>query len=562
MKIAKLLLASICCLPLFVCAQQYNGWTLTSIMNSTTATLMDTNQVTVKTWSGLTGGTGYSSYLLPGGTLVRSAGGVTKPSGVPGGPTHGRIQKIDYAGNLIWNYTLADANSIAHHDICPMPNGNVMAIVYERKTAAEVTAAGGQQSIQMWPDKIVEIEPTGATTGNIVWEWKSWDHLVQNVDASKANYQASIVDHPELLNINYKQVSDWQHMNGLDYNPILDQVAFSSHNHNEWYIIDHSTTTAEAASHSGGNSGKGGDILYRWGNPAAYSAAGTAILNVTHDAHWIPEGSPNAGRLVGFNNKGVTTPTNTSTVDQIVTPVNGYIYNYTPGQAMGPASYIERDTCSGYSSNMGNSQQLPNGNMLICVATQAKVYEINSTGTTLWSKTFAGGSVPQAFKYDSCYIFNPAPAIPTITGNATTLTSSNAVTYQWYLNGQAINGATSMTYNPTQSGIYVVRITDANGCVYRYSVGYKYVKPNSISDVNFSNEIDVYPNPTNDVINIKQNNLLGENFEIVLNNLEGKNIMSLRNVYQIDTKNIAEGIYIMRIKTQNGIATKKIQIIK
>lgn len=61
-------------------------------------------------------------------------------------------------------------------------------------------------------------------------------------------------------------------MNGIDYNPVLDQIALSTHNLNEWYIIDHSTTTAEAATSSGGNSGKGGDLLYRWGNPAAYQA--------------------------------------------------------------------------------------------------------------------------------------------------------------------------------------------------------------------------------------------------------------------------------------------------
>jgi hypothetical protein len=103
----------------------------------------------------------------------------------------------------------------SHHDICGLPNGNVLLIAYELKTPTEVSAAGCNQSITMWPDKIVEIMPTGPTTGSVVWEWHIWDHLVQNVDANKANYQSSIVAHPELLNINYSTQKDWMHMNGF-----------------------------------------------------------------------------------------------------------------------------------------------------------------------------------------------------------------------------------------------------------------------------------------------------------------------------------------------------------
>ena len=554
------------CLSSSAIAQQFNGWTLASVMNSTTATLMDTNQVTVKTWSGLTGASGYSSFLMPGGILVRGAKGATVPAGAPGGPTHGKIQKHDYSGAMIWDYTMAGADYIAHHDICPMPNGNVLAIVYHKIPSAQVIAAGcntiSPANSDMWPDKIVEVQPgAGLNAGTIVWEWRIWDHIMQNVDAAKPNYYPNVIDHPELLNVNYKAAKDWIHMNGVDYNPILDQIVVSSHNLNEWFVIDHSTTTAEAASHAGGNSGKGGDFLYRWGNPAAYGAAGTAILNVTHDAHWIPEGCPNAGRLVGFNNKGQTLP-NISTVDQIIPPVNGYNYNYTAGQAFSPATYDSRHVTNLYSTNMGSSQQLPNGNQLVCVATTGKVYEIDANGNQLWIKTYQG-SVPQAFKYDSCYIFNAAPAIPTISGNATTLTASTATTYQWYMNGVLIPGATSMTYNPTVTGIYVVRITDAKGCVYQYSAGYKFTKwATGIPDINLSESVIVYPNPASDQLRIEDQNQLGNVFTVHIADYLGNIVYKSANAKELNVSSLTNGLYLLQIFSKNGNVTKRISILK
>ena len=541
-------------------AQQYNGFTLYSSMGSTTATLMDTNLATFKSWTSLPAQTGYSSYLMPGGILVRAAKGGTTPSGVPGGPICGKVQKHDYSGALIWDYTYAGTDYITHHDICPMPNGNVLVISYERRTATEVTAAGGASAIEMWPDKIVEIEPTGATTGNVVWEWKAWDHLMQDKDSNKPNYvaTANMVDHPQSLNINYKQTKDWMHMNGLDYNPMLDQIAFSSHNLNEWYIIDHSTTTTEAASHSGGNSGKGGDILYRWGNPAAYGAPGTAILKVTHDAHWIPEGVPNTGRLVGFNNQGIST--SASCVDQVITPVSGYTYLKTAGQSYAPSTYDARHAVSGYSSNMGNSQQLSNGNMLVCVSTAGKIYEINSAGTQLWVKNV---SSPQAFKYDSCYIFNTPPAIPTVTSNGITLSSSTATTYQWFMNGVAIAGASNQTYSPTSSGIYLVRITDANGCVKQYSKGFKFTAfAASTTLIDLSNDIFVYPNPSSGQFKIQDNDLLGSNFMVSVYDNFGQLYMNFSNAKNIDLSSLANGLYSLVISSEKGKALKKVSLLK
>lgn len=454
-------------------SQKFGKYTLYSVQNSQTTQLVDTNGVTFKTWNHAANArTGYSCYLLPGGVLVRSV--LNMGNQLMGGGMTGRVQKVAWDGTVLWDFTYSSGTYCLHHDICPLPNGNVLMISYDVHTAAEATQAGANQSIIIWADKIIEVKQTGPTSGEIVWQWRAWDHLVQNVNPAKDNYQPSIVQHPERLNINYGLQKDWIHMNGLDYNPITDQIVFSSHNLNEWYVIDHSTTTSEASGKTGGNSGKGGDILYRWGNPAAYSASGTKILNVTHDAHWIPEGCPNEGRLVGYNNGGQTNP-NRSTIDMIMPPKNGYNFNLTLGQAYTPATYAQRIVCNGNSTNMSNSQQLPNGNTLYTVALSGAIYEVNPAGITIWTKNGLGGNCPQAFRYTECYVNGPELPTPTIMANGAELSTGDAQSYQWYRNGEKVEGATSQTYVATDAGVYVVRVTYANSCAYsfNYSEGYK-----------------------------------------------------------------------------------------
>lgn len=433
------LFLSLCLVFYSLQAQQWGYATLIAPQNSTTVTLIDTNSSVIKTWTGLSGSTAYSAYLMPGGYLWRTV--KTTNNSFSGGGLAGRVQKVDWNGTILFDYTVSNSNEISHHDICPMPNGNVMLIVYEKKTAAQMTAAGATSSSARQLEKIVELQPTGVNTATIVWQWNLYDHLVQSANASGANYNASIVNNPQLLNVNYKVTSDWIHMNGIDYNEALNQVVVSSHNLNEMWVIDHSTTTAQAAGHTGGTHGKGGDFLYRWGNPAAYSATGTTIFNVMHDAHWIPADCPNPGRLVGMNNKGVSS--SQSAIDQIQTTWNGTTYTHTLGQQYQPTTYTARHSCNGYTSNMGNSQQLPNGNQLVCLATAAKVYEIDASGTQLWQ--YQGtGSIAQAFRYSKCFIENLSASVtnvspsvcsnsstPLVLTTAATATGVSSFTYQW-----------------------------------------------------------------------------------------------------------------------------------
>lgn len=456
--------------------QKWGYVTLVAKQNTNSVQLLDTNNMVVKQWSNLTGNNGYSAYLTKGGDLWRTV--VATGGSFMGGGICGRIQKVAWNGTLLFDYTVSDANQISHHDICPLPNGNVLLIVYVRKTAAETQAAGATVNQERWSEKVIELKPTGLNTATIVWQWHLWDHLVQNLYPTKNNYQTSILDHPELLNVNYNNPAnrkDWVHMNGIDYNAELDQIVVSSHFLNELWVIDHSTTTAEAASHSGGNSGKGGDFLYRWGNPAAYGATGTTNFNVVHDAHWVPADCPRAGWLGGFNNNGVSN--SISAVDLFQPPWDGTQYTHTPGQAYLPATYGYRHQANGYSSNMSCSQQLPNGNMLICLATAGKIYEINANGTQIWQYSSPSSFIPQASRYSRCYLENPVATVQTpdpaiCSGGSAPLgvsaaaTNVNSFTYAWSPNDglSASNISNPVVSGITDTTVYTVTITTPGGC--------------------------------------------------------------------------------------------------
>jgi hypothetical protein len=401
-----------------------DGYVLFAPITSDNTYLIDKCGKEIHSWTS-TYRPGQSVYLLNDGTLLRTgnANNTTFTSGGKGGI----IEMSDWNNNIFWSYTISSNTECQHHDVCHLPNGNILAIVWELKTAAEALAAGRdplQTGISLWSEKIVELESVGSNSANIVWEWHIWDHLIQDFDISKSNYGV-VADHAELLNINYitgnATASDWLHVNSISYNPLLDQVMISSHNLSEIWIIDHSTTTVEAQSHTGGLRNHGGDILYRWGNPEVYGSGTVADKKFygQHNAQWIDTGMVNANDILVFNN-GLQRPMgNFSSVEIIHPPIDSAgNYIYTPGHSFLPDTavwmYTDSVPTDFYASNISGAQRLSNGNTLICNGPAGTFFEIDSTRTTVWkyinpvaTNILTQGTTPSMNSVFRCTLYPP-----------------------------------------------------------------------------------------------------------------------------------------------------------
>ena len=392
-----------------VCSKLMNGQILFAPLLSTTTYLINADGTVNHTWP--------SNYIpglaviwLGNGTILRAI--KISPGTNFGGGSGGGVQKIDWNGNVLWQYQYNTNENFSHHDIKMIPKGNVLMIAWETKTYDQAIAAGRNPAHVTTegfaPDHIIEVKPTGPTTGSIVWEWHAWDHLIQDYNSSKANY-GLVADHPELIDINYGNSTDpdWMHTNSIDYNEKLDQILISVRNFNETWIIDHSTTTQQAAGHSGGRYGRGGDLLYRWGNPKAYQRG--TIKNQKlfwqHDATWIKPGYPGEGDILIFNN-GVNRPDGEySSIDEIVPPVGGsHGYNISPSHPYGPESTIWSYTAgpptSFYANFISGAQRLKDGDTLICNGQEGVFFEINPEGAIQWAY-----KNPYPYPHCSNYVF-------------------------------------------------------------------------------------------------------------------------------------------------------------
>jgi hypothetical protein len=382
----------------YVPSKAFDGYNLIYPHNQPNVYLLDNCGEIVHVWEDdASFRPGNTAYLLEDGRLVKTK----RPAAIAGdaiwaGGGGATVEIRSWDNDLLWSFTMNNDSMRLHHDIEVLPDGNILMIAWELKTKQEAIQAGRDTALlpdgELWPDYILEVDPT---TDEIVWEWHAWDHLIQDFDQSKGNF-GDVAAQPERIDLNWDTsdgADDWMHSNALDYNPDNDQIVLSVPTFHEIWVIDHSTTTAEAAGSSGGLGGRGGDLLYRWGNPAVYRAgdADDQKLFYQHDIHWIRDFidpfDPNYDKFAVFNNR---VGADFSTANVFSSPFDMYEFTYPmDGGVWGPENFdltLEHpeDPSKIYSTGLSSVQYLPNGNFLITAGRTGYTFELTPDELIVW----------------------------------------------------------------------------------------------------------------------------------------------------------------------------------
>ncbi|WP_179354546.1 aryl-sulfate sulfotransferase [Winogradskyella vidalii] len=510
----------------------YEGYTLFTSYNKTF--LINNCGEVINQWNS-TYPSGIAVYLLENGNLLRA--GRTSSSDITFGGQGGVVEIFDWDGNLTWQYFYDTPMMRQHHDIFPMPNGNVLILAVTRMSNAEAIQSGRNPNLltesDLYNEQIIEVSPSGTNNATPVWEWNVKDHLIQNFDSSKDNF-GNVSSNPGKLNINFLNGqsggSNWLHFNSIQYNLELDQIVISSRNLSEIYIIDHSTTTAEAATSSGGIYNKGGDFLYRWGNPKSYNQGTEADRKLygQHSPYFIESGLTDAGKIMLFNNGIDRTPLFSEVL--IVDPETDSpgVYSYQSNTAYGPEhpdyTYTNPITPTDFFSRiLSSAQRLPNGNTLICEGSNGRFFEITPNESVVWEyitpinsnngNEASQGENPSDFSHTSFRAIKYATDFPAFIGKD--LTPGNPI-----------------ELNPDLSNCY--NFLDVT-------------KPNH-------SETNVSPNPTTGFVSI--------NTSLIIDKIEAYDMLGNKvretSTDFLDLSNQANGIYFLRIHSESNIIVKKV----
>lgn len=304
----------------------------------------------------------------------------------------GIVRIIKPNGSIDWEFEYSSSTYLSHHDVEMLPNGNVLILVWELIDTDTSGQNGVDTNVVIYPEKIIEVNPS---TDQIVWEWRSWDHIIQEFDDTKLNY-GIIADNPHRINVNYEipNNGDLMHANGFDYDDDKDVIYLSVNNYSEVWVIDHSTTSIEATGSTGGTYGKGGDLVYRFGNPSAYNNSfGERLFYNNHFPNLIENGEPGDGNMLIYMNGNNIYQ---SSVFEFEIPND---FNLTPNSNNEPTlvwSYTHPDL---YNGKISGANRLSNGNTLICEGDYG-YWEVTTDGEIAWKYNGTSENYWRGYPYD------------------------------------------------------------------------------------------------------------------------------------------------------------------
>ncbi|MGB5393396.1 MAG: aryl-sulfate sulfotransferase [Lutimonas sp.] len=351
-----------------------NSYVLAMENGGTDAYLLDRAGYKIKTWK-FDKKLGNDLEIMPDGKLL----GIFKSDNpvFSFGGFGGIVKIFNTDGSEHWSFEYAGENYIAHHDVEMLPNGNLLIMVWERIKAQNANEAGIDVANDIYPEALIEVDPK---SDRIVWEWHSFDHVVQDQFPDRINF-GEVSQNPQLIDFNYNPMEngDIMHANGIDFDPVKNLIYISVNFYHEVWVLDHSTTTEEAKTSKGGNYNKGGDLVYRFGNPTAYkSNYGARLFNNNHFPNFLEKNEIGAGNLLIFVNKGLDDEL--STVYELDLPEN---YDMKPDTDIEPGivwQFGDPDLSFG---RISGAVRLKNGNTLICEG-DFGYWEVTPNGEVAW----------------------------------------------------------------------------------------------------------------------------------------------------------------------------------
>ncbi|MDG1334163.1 MAG: T9SS type A sorting domain-containing protein [Crocinitomicaceae bacterium] len=307
------------------------------------------------------------------------------------------------------------------------------------------------------------------------------------------------------------------------------------------------------------------------GGPAAFQwyLDGAAISGATNSSYFASTaGSYNAMKT---NQNGCS---DSSAVATVITVSSLPNVNITPSPV---ASICDGDSIELVTPSGGGTPQWALNGTDIAGATGTS-YFATAAGTYTVSKTnMSGCSATTATGTD--VTVNPLPPVSLSPSGTVNFCAGDSVeititqgagggTFQWFMDGTAVSGATNPTYFATAEGSYNLEKTNMNGCSDSSTVATVLVDTcnNNLFELN-GLSFDIYPNPASEFVSIDFNSFTNTYITgLQLVGLDGK-IVRVFNISEanangmsIDVSDVNTGIYFVRLTTAYGQIVKEIVI--